>query len=136
MGMENFQKAKKLDIGKRSWKAMREVLAEMERWVSFWDQPESLFCASWEQSLIYLCDCLGLSGTVQQHGRWDQREGKEYQGTPQQLLQLGLFMRRMLLQPSPEQIRETRKGEGKGWQLCRWGLLFKWSYCIKISFKK
>lgn len=52
MGMENFQKAKKLDIGMRSWKAVQEVLAEMEREVSFWDQPESFFCGSWEQGLI------------------------------------------------------------------------------------
>lgn len=125
MGMENFQKAKKLDIGMRSWKTLREALAEMERWVSFWDQPESLFCGSWEQGLIYLWDYLGLSGTVWEHGRWDEGEGKENWGTPQDLLELALFMRRMLLEPSPEQIRETRKGEGTSWQLCRVGLLFK-----------
>lgn len=68
--------------------------------------------------------------------KWDQGEGKEYQGTPEELLERGLFMRRMPLEPSPEQIRGTRKGEGQGWQLCRLGLLFKWSYCIKTSFLK
>lgn len=113
MGMENFQKVKKLDIDMRSWKAVQEVLAEMERWISFWDQPESLFCVSWAQGLIYLCDYLGLLGTVQEHGRQDLKKSKEYQGTPQDLLELRLFMRKMLLEPSPEQIREKRKGEGK-----------------------
>lgn len=108
----------------------------MERLVSFWDQTESLFCGSWEQDIIYLCDYLGLSGTVWEHGKWDEGEGKEDQTTPEELIEPALVMRRMSLEPSPEQIRETRKGEGKGWQLCRVGLLFKWSYCIKTSFLK
>lgn len=77
MGMENFWKAKELDIGMRSWKDVREVLAEIERWVSFWDQPESLFWVSREQGLIYLCDYSGLSGAVGEHGRQDQEKGKE-----------------------------------------------------------
>lgn len=133
MGMENFKKTKNLEIGMRSWKSVREGLAEMERLVPFWDQTESLFCGSWEQDIIYLCDYLGLSGTV-----WDMGSGMKEKAkrTPQELIEPALFMRGMSLEPSLEQIRETRKGEGKDWQLCRVGLLFKWSDCIKTSFLK
>lgn len=94
----------------------------MERWVSFWDQPESLFCGSWEQRLIYLCDYLGLSGAVREHGRWDEREGKEYQEVPapQELLEMGLFMRRTSLEPS-EQIRSQGRGKVRVGSCADWG---------------
>lgn len=55
-----------------------------------------------------------LTEDCQEHGRWDEGKGKEDQENPQELLELVLFRRRMLLEP-PEQIKLTRKGEGKGW---------------------